>query len=59
MSGASAETTELRFWDSSAIVALHIEHGFTKRLRELLGLDPDVVAWTLRGRAETSPRRLS
>jgi predicted nucleic acid-binding protein len=35
----------LRFWDSSAIVALLLEQPLSARSRALLDEDPDVVAW--------------
>lgn len=37
----------MKFWDSSALVALHIEQAATAEVRALYERDPDVVAWTL------------
>jgi uncharacterized protein len=37
----------VRFWDSSALVPLHIDEPATDRLRQLLRADPDVVVWML------------
>jgi uncharacterized protein len=37
----------VKFWDSSAIVPLHIDEPATDRLRRLLRADPGVVVWML------------
>jgi predicted nucleic acid-binding protein len=37
----------MRFWDSSALITIHVEHEHTGRARALYEADPDVVAWTL------------
>jgi predicted nucleic acid-binding protein len=37
----------LRFWDSSALVALHVSHEQTATLRRLHARDGDVLAWIL------------
>jgi predicted nucleic acid-binding protein len=37
----------LRFWDSSALVALLIEEPFSSRARSLIEADPDVLLWSL------------
>jgi predicted nucleic acid-binding protein len=37
----------VRFWDSSAIVALHVRQSATRGLRDLYSDDPSVVAWVL------------
>lgn len=37
----------MKYWDSSALVALHVEQVSTVALRDLLAADPVVVVWTL------------
>lgn len=37
----------MRFWDSSALVALHIKQELTPLVRDLYGRDPYVLAWVL------------
>jgi hypothetical protein len=37
----------VKFWDSSAIVPLHVDEPATERLRQLLRSDPNVVVWML------------
>ncbi len=37
----------MRFWDTSALVALFLVQGPTARLRELLAEDIEVAAWVL------------
>jgi uncharacterized protein len=37
----------MRFWDSSALVALFVAQQATAAVRELLASDPQVLAWTL------------
>ncbi len=37
----------MRFWDSSALVALHVEQAHTRVLREAHREDPGVLAWLL------------
>ena len=37
----------MRFWDSSALVALHVEQARTRALREAYREDPSVLAWLL------------
>jgi len=37
----------MRYWDSSALVALHIAQQATSRIRELYAADPDVLTWVL------------
>jgi predicted nucleic acid-binding protein len=37
----------VRFWDSSGIVALHVESQLTSDVRELYARDPQVLAWIL------------
>jgi predicted nucleic acid-binding protein len=37
----------MRFWDSSALVTIHVEQEHTDRTRALYRSDPFVVAWTL------------
>jgi predicted nucleic acid-binding protein len=38
----------VRFWDSSALVALHVDQGAaTKAVRALYTEDPEVLAWVL------------
>ncbi|RPJ81830.1 MAG: PIN domain-containing protein, partial [Acidobacteria bacterium] len=37
----------VKFWDSSALVALHVEEPATESLRLLLRRDPDVIVWML------------
>jgi hypothetical protein len=37
----------MRYWDSSALVALHVEQTATPRVRELYAKDPDVLTWVL------------
>ncbi len=37
----------MRFWDSSALVALHVEQLSTANVRELYAADSGVIAWVL------------
>jgi len=37
----------VKFWDSSAIVPLHVDDSTTERLRQVLHADPNVVVWML------------
>jgi predicted nucleic acid-binding protein len=37
----------VRFWDSSALVALHVSHEHTSALRRLHSRDSEVLAWIL------------
>jgi len=37
----------VKFWDSSAIVPLHVDEPTTERLRQVLHADPNVVVWML------------
>jgi len=37
----------VRFWDSSALVALVVEEAQSERARELLRVDPTVAVWVL------------
>jgi predicted nucleic acid-binding protein len=37
----------MRYWDSSALVALHVEQASTARVRELYAVDPNVLTWVL------------
>jgi predicted nucleic acid-binding protein len=37
----------MRFWDSSALVTLHVEQELTNQTRSLYASDPEVVAWAL------------
>ena len=37
----------MRYWDSSALVALHIEQPATADLRELYAKDPAILTWIL------------
>ena len=37
----------MRYWDSSALVALHVEQTATDRVRELFRSDPQILTWTL------------
>ena len=37
----------MKFWDSSAIVPLHVDDSTTERLRQVLHADPNVVVWML------------
>jgi predicted nucleic acid-binding protein len=37
----------VRFWDSSALVALEVEQAMTARVRELFAADSAVMAWVL------------
>lgn len=37
----------MKFWDSSALVPLHIDEPATDSLRKLLQRDPDVIVWML------------
>lgn len=37
----------MKFWDSSALVALHVSHEHTPALRRLHAKDSDVLAWIL------------
>jgi predicted nucleic acid-binding protein len=35
----------VKFWDSSALVQIYIEQGFSKRLRELYVEEPRIAVW--------------
>ncbi len=35
----------MRYWDSSALFALFIEHGASSALRHLHDADPEILAW--------------
>jgi predicted nucleic acid-binding protein len=37
----------VRYWDSSALVALHVEQPATDLVRDLYAEDPDVLTWVL------------
>ena len=37
----------MRFWDSSALVALHVRQAATERVRDLHARDPSVLAWVM------------
>ena len=37
----------MRYWDSSALVALHIEQKETAQVRDLYARDPEVLTWVL------------
>jgi predicted nucleic acid-binding protein len=37
----------MRYWDSSALVALHVEQKATAELRDLYAKDPEVLTWLL------------
>jgi predicted nucleic acid-binding protein len=37
----------LRFWDSSALITLHVAQANTAATRNLYAEDPDVLAWAL------------
>lgn len=37
----------MRYWDSSALVALHVEQSATTHVRDLYAKDPDVLTWVL------------
>jgi predicted nucleic acid-binding protein len=37
----------LRFWDSSALITLHVQQEASARTRALLARDGSVIAWTL------------
>ena len=37
----------MRYWDSSALIALHIEQSATAQVRDLYARDPDVLTWVL------------
>lgn len=37
----------MRFWDSSALVVLHVQQKATQRARDLYSKDPQVLAWVL------------
>ncbi len=37
----------MRFWDSSALVALQVKQSMTERVRGLYAADPTVIAWVL------------
>jgi len=37
----------VRFWDSSALVVLHVQQRATRRARDLYAKDPQVLAWVL------------
>ena len=37
----------MRYWDSSALVALHVEQAATAGVRDLYATDPGVLTWAL------------
>jgi predicted nucleic acid-binding protein len=37
----------MRFWDSSALITIHVEQEHTRRTRALYEADPEVIAWVL------------
>ena len=37
----------MRYWDSSALVALHVDQKATARIRDLYSKDPEVLTWLL------------
>ncbi len=37
----------MKFWDSSALVPLHVDEPSTGTVRRLLDQDPDVIVWML------------
>jgi predicted nucleic acid-binding protein len=37
----------MRYWDSSALVALHVQQSATDAVRQLFAADPVVLTWTL------------
>jgi hypothetical protein len=37
----------MRYWDSSALVALHVQQPATASVRRLWGSDPEVLTWIL------------
>jgi len=37
----------MRYWDSSALVALHVEQTMTAGVRDLYARDPEVLTWCL------------
>ena len=37
----------MRYWDSSALIALHLEQQATAQVRDIYAKDPDVLTWTL------------
>jgi predicted nucleic acid-binding protein len=37
----------MRYWDSSALVALHIEQSVTAEVRGLYTKDPEILTWVL------------
>ncbi len=37
----------MRFWDSSALVPLHVDQAQTSEIRALYRQDRDILAWTL------------
>lgn len=37
----------MRYWDASALVALHVEQTATSRVRHLYAADPEVLTWLL------------
>ena len=37
----------MRFWDSSALLALHVQQASTTAVRDLYARDSDVLAWVL------------
>jgi uncharacterized protein len=39
----------MRFWDSSALVVLHVQQEATARIRDLYARDPSVLAWVMSG----------
>jgi predicted nucleic acid-binding protein len=40
----------VRFWDSSALVVLHVPQRATRRARDLYAEDPQVLAWVARAK---------
>ena len=37
----------MRFWDSSALVTLHVSQAATEAVREVYSSDPEVLGWVL------------
>ena len=37
----------MRFWDSSALVALHVQQGSSRQMRDLYTSDAQILAWAL------------
>ena len=37
----------MRYWDSSALVALHVDQKATAQIRDLYSKDPEVLTWLL------------